>query len=676
MESTPTHVPDLDDPISELFQKKKGRSPPNNTSQALEDYITQCRSDIRKLSPKPLRMSNISKGECAALRSLRKRDDIVVKPADKGGAVVVWSRTLYIQEALRQLQSTRHYARLGDSSLKRDNRLIHSVLKSEIDSKALPKSAWLLKINTPRQPCFYMLPKIHKLNSPGRPIVSACCCPTEHISKYLDTIFQPLVTSLPSYIKDSTHALNILKDIENNGSFVPINIMSMDVSALYTNIPHADGLRALRFYLDNRSSLDPPTDTLIRLSELVLTLNSFEFDGEFFHQISGVAMGTKMGPSYACLFMGFLEGKIFESYRGPIPEFYGRFIDDCLSISSLSSRELEDFVSFCNNFHPTIKFTHEISQSALPFLDIKVLLSNGHLSTSVFYKPTDSHSYLDYRSSHPLSTRKSIPFSQFLRLRRLCSSEDDFEIQSTRMIDFFVSRHYSRDVVMVGLQRARNISRQTALSQTLKTEESRPKFILSYHPHNIPVKRIILDKWSIISEDGTVGHIFSDKPLVAYRRERNIRDTVVRSRLSSDTSIPRSPGTHACGTPGCHSCPFLDNQTTIRGIRKSFTIRRSFNCLLTNLVYVIRCNRCEVLYVGETERALNQRCGEHISDIRHNRGTSVADHFNLIGHSEYDVRVQVLWHMKSRDVVDRRAMEEHFINLFSTLIPSGLNMRH
>ena len=100
----------------------------------------------------------------------------------------------------------------------------------------------------------------------------------------------------------------------------------MDVSALYTNIPHNDGLQALRTHLDSRSSLDPPTSTLIRLAELVLTLNSFEFNGEFFHQISGVAMGTKMGPSYACLFMGYLEKQIFDTYTGPLPEYYGRYL--------------------------------------------------------------------------------------------------------------------------------------------------------------------------------------------------------------------------------------------------------------------------------------------------------------------------------------------------------------
>ena len=95
----------------------------------------------------------------------------------------------------------------------------------------------------------------------------------------------------------------------------------MDVKSLYTVIPHRDGLEALKFFLNKRTILEPSTTTLIRLAELVLTLNNFSFDGEHYQQISGVAMGTKMGPSYANLFVGYVEQQIFERYTGPIPDF-------------------------------------------------------------------------------------------------------------------------------------------------------------------------------------------------------------------------------------------------------------------------------------------------------------------------------------------------------------------
>ena len=77
----------------------------------------------------------------------------------------------------------------------------------------------------------------------------------------------------------------------------------MDVKSLYTGTPHRDGLEDLKFFYNKRSLLEPPTTTSIGLADLVfITLNNFAFDGEHYQQISGVAMGTKMGPSYANLF--------------------------------------------------------------------------------------------------------------------------------------------------------------------------------------------------------------------------------------------------------------------------------------------------------------------------------------------------------------------------------------
>ena len=101
----------------------------------------------------------------------------------------------------------------------------------------------------------------------------------------------------------------------------------MDVVSLYTSISHADGLRALSFFFDHRPPEARYPSTLVQLAELVLTLNTFEFDGQIFHQISGVAMGTKMGSSYACLFMGHLEYRTMDSFTGPVPELYKRYID-------------------------------------------------------------------------------------------------------------------------------------------------------------------------------------------------------------------------------------------------------------------------------------------------------------------------------------------------------------
>ena len=84
------------------------------------------------------------------------------------------------------------------------------------------------------------------------------------------------------------------------------------------------------------------------------------------------AMGTKMGPSYANFFVGYVEHQFFNQYDGPKPDLYGRYIDDCIGAISSSREELNCFITSVNSFHPALKYTWEISETSLAFLDIKV----------------------------------------------------------------------------------------------------------------------------------------------------------------------------------------------------------------------------------------------------------------------------------------------------------------
>ena len=89
-----------------------------------------------------------------------------------------------------------------------------------------------------------------------------------------------------------------------------------------------------------------------------------------------------------------------------------------------------------------------------------IFLKQGTLTTSVHYKSTDSHSYLDYRSSHNPSTKNSILLSQFLRLRRLCSDDVDFEEKAKEIVDFFLQRRYPENTLKKALDQVRPIPRQ------------------------------------------------------------------------------------------------------------------------------------------------------------------------------------------------------------------------
>eukprot|EP00061_Rhincodon_typus_P005414 g24895.t1 len=174
----------------------------------------------------------------------------------------------------------------------------------------------------------------------------------------------------------------------------------MDIQSLYTCILHMHGLKALNFFLSRRPNQFPSTDTLICLTELVLTLNNFSFNSSHFIQTKEVAMGTCMDPSYACFFVGNVEQSLFCCYTGTIPHLFLHYID-CIGAASCSHEELEQFINFTNTFHPNLKFTWTISDTSLSFLDLSISISDDCLVTDIYFKPTNSRSYLDYTTSHP-----------------------------------------------------------------------------------------------------------------------------------------------------------------------------------------------------------------------------------------------------------------------------------
>ena len=140
----------------------------------------------------------------------------------------------------------------------------------------------------------YLLPKIHKKNCPGRPVISGCNTPTEKITAFVDSQLKPLVSQIPSFVKDTNHFLNKLTAV---GKFPDRAILvTIDVVGLYPHIPHDEGLTAVRKALNNRCVSEIPANDIVDLTELVLKNNNFEFDGKLCLQKRGTAMGLEWRP--------------------------------------------------------------------------------------------------------------------------------------------------------------------------------------------------------------------------------------------------------------------------------------------------------------------------------------------------------------------------------------------
>ena len=155
-----------------------------------------------------------------------------------------------------------------------------------------------------------------------------------------------------SFIKDTTHFLNKLEHLEQ----LPQNafLVTLDVSSLYTNIPHNEGIDAYRHFLNtrDRNASSISTETLCDLLRMILTMNNFSFNDKHYLQTHGTAMGTRMPPSYANLFLAKFETYAL-SCASFQPFIWWRYIDNTFVIWTRSAQDLNTVTSFLNDIHPT-----------------------------------------------------------------------------------------------------------------------------------------------------------------------------------------------------------------------------------------------------------------------------------------------------------------------------------
>ena len=104
--------------------------------------------------------------------------------------------------------------------------------------------------------------------------------------------------------------------------------------------------------------------------------------------------------------------------------------------------------------------------------------------------------------------------------------------------------------------------------------------------------------------------VFTNLPLVAYRRCKNISDILVRAKLPEpiNTNKSRSPfGSFRCNKTNCTTCPFIEdglNQYTFYSTGQTYQIKSHITCETSNVIYMIQCTKCNLQYIGETKRRL------------------------------------------------------------------------
>ena len=234
-------------------------------------------------------------------------------------------------------------------------------------------------------------------------------------------------------------------------------------------------------------------------------------------------------------------------------------------------------------------------------------------------------------------------------------------------------RGYPVSVVKAGHHRAQQFDRQSSLQTAQKDKNDRIPFTLTFHPHNHAVKSIVLNNFKLLQNDPETGRIFSQPPLISFKRDKNVGNFLVRSALKTN----EQPGTFKCARSRCKTCLFIVNTSKISGPKRSVKITDRFTCTSANVIHCITYTLCSKLYIGETGRRLGDRFRQHLRDVEKNdkdASKPVARHFNLPNHSKKHMAICGLsLHLGTTE--SRKILEQKFIFQIGTLNPHGINGR-
>ena len=378
------------------------------------------------------------------LRKLAQRNDIILCRPDKGRGVVLLNRDDYIQKMNLILSDSSKFCKIGSpefSTVFKIEDKINRTLKKLKDDGLLDGLTYnSLYSSGSSFSVLYGLPKVHKTEVPLRPILAAYNSPNFSLAKFLVPLLSNLTNNQYTLPNSSKFIPEILQ--QHSNTFM----VSFDVQSLFTNVPLSETIDIII------NKLFPTQTTLFngfnacsfrKLLELAVIDTHFIFNGDVYKQIDGMAMGSPLGPTFANIFMCYLEEQFLNdcpvSFK---PLFYRRYVDDTFLLFK-EDRHSAMFLDFINSIHPNIKFTMETeSNNQLSFLDILVSRCDNKFVTGIFRKKTFTGLGLNYFSFCPSFFKINSCKTLLFRAYSLCSNWIKFHEEISFLNSYFSKNCY------------------------------------------------------------------------------------------------------------------------------------------------------------------------------------------------------------------------------------------
>ena len=514
--------------------------------------------------------SNISRVERQALKELQMNKTIVIHKADKGNSLVVLDRVDYVRKMNAILCDASKFRQVNFGSGKGPFNLVHSLedkvirfLRTLQAKQVLDSVDYkLLYPNGSRPGIMYGLSKVHKNGAPLRPILSATNTATFGLARFLVPILRSL-TENEYTVRDSFHFAKEISKLSSEG----LVMASLDVESLFTNIPLDETIQICvnnlpDNYIRDGVTTNTPFNSVDMKKALDLCTKEgfFLFNGSYYNQCDGVAMGSPLGPTLANAFLAHYEPEWLSNCPSDFrPVYYRRYVDD-IFVLFRQPDHLPKFLNYMNTRHKSMRFTSELEANGqFSFLDILVTRTNGTFTTSVYRKPTFSGLYTKFDSFIPDAFKFGLVYSLLHRVYCISSSWNIVDSEIKKLKDIFLKNGYTAGFLDIIITKF--------LDHTVK-----PKSCIQIAPK----KQLLL----VLPYLGCLSLQVRNRLIAAFHCLPQFQLRVVFT------------STNRIGT----MLPFKD--------KIPFGLR-------SGVVYMFKCATCNSCYYGQTKRHLHTRISEH-----------------------------------------------------------------
>jgi hypothetical protein len=332
-------------------------------------------------------------------------------------------------------------------------------------------------------------------------------------------------------------------------------------------------------------------------------------------QQDGVAMGNPLAPILADLFMIKMEQKL-KRFTKNKPKLWIRYVDDVFCLFNIDKKNIDNFLQRINKWHKNLKFTIEYEENkSLSFLDVLVTRDSNSLTTTVYRKPTHTDLYLLWDSNQCRKYKIGLIKTLTIRIQRICSNTSLAKEETDRLTQTLINNGYPYHIIRRGIKEGEIIAKrlEQPQQQIPTVQKQKIYFTIPYFGHeSITFANRIRRTCTKL-----LPHINLH---IAFKKQNTLKQNFLPIQKGKDLTTQNK-----------------------------------------KVVYLIPCQGCDKIYIGETGRQREKRISEHKAAIKkQDMKSEIAKHVINTKHTMDFKKVETL--TKESDWKRRIIKESLFTN--------------